>query len=654
MKKSWKIIVFLLWISIFVGACGKQKVVIEETLTEKPENRAAITEENDKEDSFSEESLLYETYVQQLDQMLERAAEREAESEPYLEEIYSNYYFSKAYHGGLQAMYDTEGIASVKMVLLYGEEEKETDDKQQFHLRLLEDGSFWVTYQSTYDEIYDLPDYMVNEDVMRYSRTDYNYGDESVDLEEKRTECVEKVTGYLEEVISGKKEEYWYFQDKVYRVDREKGYLVDVTHGRGGLIVSFVQQQPERIACQLKVSEEVLTEVEKWKPKEYSYLRDWNQIAVSDLNGDGMEDYVLALYPDDYEEEQRYEDGNPYEKTSQYYAASFWLLLSKENQEYRQILLSDTIEYREDNTLSLVDISFVKEDILQLEYFIGRSPFEDVVVQFQYNEEKENFYMYKSFFRKYIGSDYYVFLTGNQENYGDISLGNYFVSNQRYQNHKWKSVDGIQLTERAVLEYYSDGFQYGSANLLEENHVNSLIWEKEYQIAQVFMEQYSDMQLEFSMVSDPLFYGKNIISGMVEIYGSAVSGNDKYDIESVDIPIMIDRIKGDYLKVTDRIGQDKFLEIFQAWASDKRRQSVISSKEKSLCETAICEYWDSADSLEQYVGNPYEILSLQIVSEGVMINIMINQRFMEGFVIDKEYFIDTPLWRYMEPKWNVS
>ena len=404
----------------------------------------------------------------------------------------------------------------------------------------------------------------------------------------------------------------------------------------------------ERINCQLNVSEDILEEVEKYKPKGYSLLwgrNGWNDIAACDLNHDDRMDYVVVLYPDDYEEVQRYEDFSPYEHTSQYYAACFWLLLSAENGGYEQIALSNSVEYWE-TALSLVEVVFVDEGILQLEYFVGRSPFSNAVLRFSYDEEKKNFYMFRSYYRDSYDD---AILIGDTDNYGQVSMSRYFWSEYptHYYEGVWQSADDVLMQDGSMLGYYSDSFQYRCENLFEERHINSLIWEKEYELFLTLKQYYPLMDLDFHMVTDPTFYGPRLVSGQVELYGDA---GDDHDFRAC-MPIMVDKQKGTYVTVTGLLEKEEFTQIFDAWAEDELTYNRITVGKKEQCERVIEKSWEKADLVENYLGEKEEILFLQIVQEGVLMRVWSESDIRgQDYLIDKEYFWGTNVWKYLEPE----
>ena len=341
-----------------------------------------------------------------------------------------------------------------------------------------------------------------------------------------------------------------------------------------------------------------------------------------------------------------------YLKIPEYYASSFWLLLSCEDSTYEQIQLTYSIEYRQEDALTLVEVTFVEDNLLQLEYFVGRSPWYNAVLQFEYDEENKNFHVYRTYFRESCDGMTGKLLIGDQENYGEVSMYSYFAHSQAYNETGWDYADDVDITGRAMLGYYSNSFQYGCANPLEEHHINSLIWEKEYELAQKLQTKYANNKLEFCLLADGLFYNENIISGQMEGYGSVFNGQDEQKIRKFVHPIMIDKNTCEYVSVTECIDKESFLQIYQNFVSEERSKEELDAEKIAHFENAITNYWDYADSIESIIEKPEEILCLQIISEGVMIRTRAQDgSWLESMIIDKECFIGTELWQYLKPEW---
>lgn len=639
MKKNERLLIIFLLCAISLTACEKADNVVG---TESIRSEAVQSEE-ERSDSAQEERLAqqrdwYDFYIKELDRMLSVSREQEQNNDLYQETTSSIYLSSQSYSGGLQADYNEKGTNAFQIVIM----DDKTEEKQRYECRLLLDGSLWFTYQTESQREKDLPGYVVNEDVLRYGRADYAYDDGRTDLEEEKNRRVQEVEQYIGGKTDGVTQEFWSIGDYIFRIDREGKLFIDVTADKESCIVDFLWEQSRRIDCQLAVSEASLEAVEKYKPAGYSLLwwkNAWDDIAVCDLNHDERMDYVVALYPDDYEEVQRYEGFSPYEKSSQYYAACFWLLLSEENGGYETIALSNNIEYWE-SALSLVEVTFVDDGILQLEYFIGRSPFTNALLRFQYDEEDKNFYMFSSYYRNGLDDS---LLIGDVENYGRTSIYSYYAYLQNYCEGKWQSVQDVSMRNGMMLGYYSDSFQYQCKNLMEEHLINSRLWEKEYELLQTVKRHYPDRGLDVHMVTDPTFYNQKLVSGQVELYGY-----ESYD--RIFMPIMVDKQSGEYVTVTALLEKEDFMRIFTDWSDDALLYNSITAEEKARCEDAVERGWDAADTTDSYFGEKEEILFLQIVQEGVRIGVWSeSDEWMKFYIIEKEYFWGTEVWEYFKP-----
>lgn len=399
-------------------------------------------------------------------------------------------------------------------------------------------------------------------------------------------------------------------------------------------------QQLKRINCQLAVSKDSLDEIERYKPEGYSLLwgkNSWTDIAVSDLNHDGRNDYVAVLYPGDHEKVQKYEGFSPYENTPEYYASGFWLFLSSEDGGYDPISLSNSIEYWEDE-LDLIEVTFVDDGILQLEYFVGRSPFSNALLQFRYDEEKQDFYIFCSYYRD---SYHDAILIGDVDNYGSTVMCSYFAWPQHYNEGIWESVDDVPMQDGSWLGYYSSSFQYRCENLVEEHHINSLIWEKEYELIRTVEQHYPSPEADIHMVSRPVFYGRRLVSGQVGLYG--------FGSKNILIPIMVDKQNGEYVTVTGLLEKEEFLQIFDDWSEDVLSQDEAAAKLRERCRTVIGSCWEKADSVETYFGRKDEILFLRIVQEGIRVGVWSDaDERMKYFIMDKEYFWGTKVWDFLK------
>lgn len=303
MKKIQNIFAAVLICTLLLTACKTTDDTTQNTsesrqqstdMTEEEQVQPETSEEDREEELLAEQRESYNFYIEELERMLSENRRQEQESEIYQESIGSIYLFSQsAYSGGLQASYTEKGTIAFQLVLT----DARTEERQRYDCRLLADGSLWFTYQTESRCRENLPDYTVNEDVLRFARTDFVYVTGDTDIEEEKQQKRQRLEAYLSEETGGEVQEFWGWQDRIYRIDRERELFIDVTEDKEICIAEFLWEQPKRINCQINVSEETLEEVEKYKPEGYSLLsgrNGWDEIAACDLNHDGRMDYVAV------------------------------------------------------------------------------------------------------------------------------------------------------------------------------------------------------------------------------------------------------------------------------------------------------------------------------------------------------------------------
>ena len=167
-RKIQGLLAILLFCMILLTACGKADDVIED-MTESVQQPADSEEEEGTDSDLSEEKLLseqkqlYTSHIKTLEQLLLENREQEQTGDIYQELISSIYIFSESYSGGTQASYTEEGLTAFQMVIA----DDGTAKKQRYDCRLLADGSLWFTYQTESESEKDLPDYVVNELILK-------------------------------------------------------------------------------------------------------------------------------------------------------------------------------------------------------------------------------------------------------------------------------------------------------------------------------------------------------------------------------------------------------------------------------------------------------------------------------------------------------
>lgn len=634
------------------GPNAPEKTTHEVSENPLSEEDAAVPEMQTTPAPFEDQER-YQRYIDRLDDALADSLSRQQNCSFYREEINTVYTFGSDMYGWLLAAYDEQSIFMMDWLMEVNTEEGKNYQRYRFYL--LQDGSQYFTYQTSGQDIEeDVPDYLVNEDALRYYRLDYVYDDGS-DLEEKRKMKEENWQEQFGRTISGETLEFWYMEGKLYTVDRQKELLTDVSETKAICISAFLQLQPYRIAAELNIDEAKAIQIAQLIPEGYCLLKDWDDIAAYDLNEDGSMDYVVALYPEDHPEEKRYADFSPYEHSSEYYASEFWLLLSDAEQGYLPIHLTYSIEYPREDTLYLTDISFVGEGILRLEYFIGRSPWRTAVLLFEPNLSKSNgafFYLLRSYYRELFGE----IQIGDKESYGNLDMEIYYYGNFHYNEHSSSGTSDAPLNSDNTLDY--SNVRYRCHDIWKEGMLNSHIWQRESDIVEAAQERFAG---EFQLRTEPVFWNSRIVSYETELnvwHGTRLESKEEEEprLWRVSIPIMLDRDTGDFLHVTDFIAEEDFLELFRRYAhKGNATHQSLTEEERVQCMTILEEGWEKADSLDSLTAFDWKEISLQITQQGVVVGLRTDLKYgtsgLTKYQIDKEHFMGTGLWYYLAPEW---
>ena len=92
-----------------------------------------------EEQEQTKQKALYAFSIEELERMLSDNCRREQEGGRYMESVGSIYLFPKTYSGALAACYENDETTSFRMVMT----EDDTEQRQEYECRRLQDGSFW-------------------------------------------------------------------------------------------------------------------------------------------------------------------------------------------------------------------------------------------------------------------------------------------------------------------------------------------------------------------------------------------------------------------------------------------------------------------------------------------------------------------------------
>lgn len=460
----------------------------------------------------------------------------------------------------------------------------------------------------------DLPEYAVCTDVFAHYKIPEAYEEAETDW----NEWVEKCHG----AVKGELEEYCIVGERIYVIDREKQALADITNTSRWYVNQWIVQEAERVSCSMKVTPEVYEKISGWLPEKFFAGKE---VGVCDLNQDGKDDYVAVVYQEKFNAYRKEELIRDHDE--------IWLFLSNAEGEYdKKILLADMPFYCPELRLSgkgrLVCGNFIGfesyiNDPCRTEYFL-------------YDQEREDFYFYKACQAK-SGN----IIIDDKETIGECNIKDYYLE-------KYYETEGWELSEDSPVEVWNDRatvfHDYHMEYRNKEEEVEREVNQKIAQFINIYMEDLN----------------KNRSGGI-----SRGSANIKYADSRVfcgdfsgpcgGISVIIDAQSGLPIDITKMITKKEMLEICRKGMKSMDRNKV-SPDEMEVYLQYVQAGYETASSLtpcsdmkksEEKIQIKFLITAWGI--ECVCVRIKDDTEEYSGFMIDKEYFIDTPLWKYMEP-----
>lgn len=461
----------------------------------------------------------------------------------------------------------------------------------------------------------DLPEYVVCTDVFEHYRIPEAHEEAETDWNAWIEKCHEAVNGELEE--------YCIVGERIYVIDREKRALADITETPRRYVNQWIAQEAERVSCSMKATPEAYEKISGWLPEKYFASKE---IGVCDLNHDGKDDYVAVVYQekfDAYRKEKIIRDHD-----------EIWLFLSNAEGEYeKKILLADMPFY-------CPELKFSGKGMLLCENFLG---FESYINDpcraeyFLYNQEKEDFYLFKSQQAK-DGN----IIIDDKETIGEFNIKDYYLE-------KYRETEGWKSSKDCPVESWNDGVavfkDYHMEYRNKEEEAESGVNKKIIQTINVYMEDLKNYE------SSGIFG----VSAKIKYADSRVFCGE-IDGPCGGISVLIDAQSGLPIDITKMITKKEMLEICRKGMKSMDRNKM-SPEEVEVYTQYVQAGYKTASSLTP-------CSALEQSEEKIQIKFLITAWGIEcvcmrikeggtgeysGFMIDKEYFIDTPLWKYMEP-----
>jgi hypothetical protein len=264
----------------------------------------------------------------------------------------------------------------------------------------------------------------------------------------------------LENTSSDK--EYISIAGVMYEIDRKKQTISKIDDTIVEEYIKWCECQQRDILTAQKSYQTTPEMVEKLIPKGFNFSKSEYDYSVADINSDGIDDILVEILPiqKDYVYNGDYSEDSPYRKINEYGHTQLWVLKGKDNGTYKAQKLMDSIVW--DETYTLCDINAF-DGGFTMDYFVGRSPFETVLRKFQYNREKQDWFLAS----QYRNSSYLTWMqqgltiSGPRE-YGEEYLLNlsdniyYNVSVKKFINDNYSNLLSSDYDDNGYLIQFTD------------------------------------------------------------------------------------------------------------------------------------------------------------------------------------------------------
>lgn len=185
-------------LGIFCIAQKNESVVIAMTPT--------VVRNSDSVSSKGQDTISYKSFIDSLDERLLAMEKDATRSEQYWEKIEEIFLYRKDVFGILEAKYQDGKVSSFQITMEEGE------DKQKYIFYSLGNDMYWFSCQLVRADDVNLPDYVVNENVLRY------------DALAEEDDGWERAQACYQQELSAKTQEYIIKGEKIFQIDREKSF----------------------------------------------------------------------------------------------------------------------------------------------------------------------------------------------------------------------------------------------------------------------------------------------------------------------------------------------------------------------------------------------------------------------------------------------
>lgn len=639
---KWKQAVVLLFFlgSFCLFACGKdmpeqteagteEETEIEEVAEAEEADIDETAETIEAEEILQRESVLYQKYSRTLQEIDKNREECTIFGEDGWENAKDCYravlsetmfgMFEHSNHDYKYTVNEMRGILAAEAVRRYGfglriavSEADEIWEYGYYEERYYD--MQYITCRKTGAKEGDVPEYQLCEEVL--SHWEASGSDE--------TEWAEWLDEYGQ-VTDGEIMEYCVVDNHVYRIDREKKQFHDVTGQAESYMVQWLQYEKEKAYYGMKVTDEAVEKVKELIPDGYR-LKWETDIAVCDLNHDGEDDYVVSIYDPEYMTEEEF-----------YYALEdLWLFLSDGNGGYTKKQLAE-------DDLKCYQLQFVGDGVLMCENIAGMGWYGRPLRRdyFLYDDATENFYLDKVCQCELFS--------------GILIEDRTSLESLRIDTYWGRGDEDISRGEKPIFYYYvypedgrevqfGSGVIYRNADKEMEKTVNDKVFEMELAAAESLLREFDE---DIRINSCLKYLNPHVYSGYIEGTVRKKEGYVQYYV-----PAIIDLESGEFLDITGLISKEELIRICQKGMKDKYCNELSEEEMErgiSLIEDKYEDAFRVTSSGEFILTTEDTWIYFEITSWGVWVTGEDDAGDIQ-FMLDKEYFIDTPLWKYMEPK----
>ncbi|MCH5269836.1 MAG: hypothetical protein J1E83_03725 [Lachnospiraceae bacterium] len=580
-----------------------------------------------EEDILKEGKLLYETYIPALDQALLAYRENAMGEVSYAAYDRFFYYDNYSLPVGKLTLFSEDGDytglrAQIQCAERFCSNAKEKDVKQYIleyyelpdisYFSFLEEGGSATKINLPYFMCVQGMEhlYAIEENgSLKYTVYGNKYFTESISFSENMPYSPDREE--LRELIR--------IDTNLYIIDRERGALILLTakpDSEDTVFVDWIQDLKALCHQDIMVGNSVSAEeLQAYLPNGYTF---WHKEPVTaDINEDGYLDVLAVLIPvkDSYEwtETQRmmYEEGSPYIMLPEYYYQELWYFAGQPNGGYRAFRIIKDLEVVSDvpgngeynrnwDILSLIGV-FAFPGGFTLEYFVGRAPFQNRLINYAYGQGDEltgaqakdaPSFQFAGITYNDIYEDAFIKLGGEVLGENKVSLNEQHIMDN-YIDFLWRYESGgeLQYTWHVNLINLSD------AALAEK--INTLLAKE---ADRLFAAADTLGVHDILLTTDLVFANSNVL-----IFSFSVSGRTGENKKIMrNIPITIDLRTGEVLNYRDYLTEEELQELF-------------------FCEWEACNaeealrFFSEYDNYERLL-NPEEIsLTLHLTQEGLLL-----------------------------------